>query len=394
MFQSADDPASATAPKKKRRRTLAPKVTGPPQERICASSSCGRALSPQDQGFFCPDCGFLLWRKQFRARVAGLGATVSAEPPKVDKGKGKERAVKQEPTGSPGTPVAGWTAPKAIIPPILSSDPSSSTLRLPVQPPERNSGESNPRPLTLKLPAKRVVDLGTSEVKPRATTAAASTSDDSMDDEEPLSVTVARKRSMTTFSEATGFTTSVSTPSVPDPPEPVDTIAGLLEPVATVPVFAELVVVTPVPPKSESLVAAPPEQAIPALPSPEHAVPAPPLPPLLAPTPEEQKPTLPIRPRIRLILHPPRPPPPESSGSDEESSAEDSSSPAPSRSGSASPLTIEDLQRRALLAWDSDESELTPIEDLTDMGESEIDQSQSEDEVPPVVRWPLLTLLV
>lgn len=384
LVQSASDLAAlnATLRKKKRRRTLVPKAPGPPQERICASSSCGRALSPQDQGFFCPDCGFLLWRKQFRARVAGLGATVSAEPPKVDKGKGKERAVKQEPTGSSGTPVAGWTAPEAVILAEPPSDPSSSTSRLPVQSTERESNESKPRPLTLKLPAMRAIGSGTSEAKPRVTTTVAAVSDDyiSDDEEEPLSVTVARKRSMTALSE-----TAVPAPPMPDPLDTVASVVAPPEPVVSVPVLPEPTLTALPHPEQETLVAAATEQAVSAVLHPENAVPTP-LPPLLTHPPEEQKPVLPIRPRIRLILHPPRPPPPESSESDDDSSSEESSSSTPSRSGPASPFTLEALQRRALLVWDSDESELTPIEDLTDMGESEVDQSESEDEVPPTVR--------
>ncbi|EIW53006.1 uncharacterized protein TRAVEDRAFT_61214 [Trametes versicolor FP-101664 SS1] len=378
---SASDLAAlnATLRKKKRRRTLAPKAPGPPQERICASSSCGRALSPQDQGFFCPDCGFLLWRKQFRARVAGLGATISAEPPKVDKGKGKERVVKQEPAGITGTPVAGWTAPEAVISAEPPSDPSSSTSRLPVQSTERESMKSKRRPLTLKLPAMRAVGPGTSEAKPRVTTTVAAVSDDYMsdDEEEPLSVTVARKRSMTALSE-----TAVPVPPTPDPPKTVGSVITLPQPVVSVPVLPEPTLTTLPPSEQETLVTASPEQVALTVPHPENVVPTP-LPPLLTHSPEEQKPILPIRPRIRLILHPPRPPPPESSEGDDESSSEESSSSSSSRSGAASPLTLEALQRRALLVWDSDESELTPIEDLTDMGESEVDQSESEDEVPP-----------
>ncbi|KAL1942189.1 hypothetical protein VTO73DRAFT_6253 [Trametes versicolor] len=378
---SASDLAAlnATLRKKKRRRTLAPKAPGPPQERICASSSCGRALSPQDQGFFCPDCGFLLWRKQFRARVAGLGATISAEPPKVDKGKGKERVVKQEPAGITGTPVAGWTAPEAVISAEPPSDPSSSTSRFPVQSTERESMKSKRRPLTLKLPAMRAVGPGTSEAKPRVTTTVAAVSDDYMsdDEEEPLSVTVARKRSMTALSE-----TAVPVPPTPDPPKTVGSVITLPQPVVSVPVLPEPTLTTLPPSEQETLVTASPEQVALTVPHPENVVPTP-LPPLLTHSPEEQKPILPIRPRIRLILHPPRPPPPESSEGDDESSSEESSSSSSSRSGAASPLTLEALQRRALLVWDSDESELTPIEDLTDMGESEVDQSESEDEVPP-----------
>lgn len=384
LVQSASDLAAlnATLRKKKRRRTLAPKAPGPPQERICASSSCGRALSPQDQGFFCPDCGFLLWRKQFRARVAGLGATVSAEPPNVDKGKGKERAVKQEPTGSSGTPIAGWTAPEAVILTEPPSDPSSSTSRLPVQSTEREIIEPKPRPLTLKLPAMRVVGPGTSEAKPQVTTTVMAVSDDDMsdDEEEPLSVTVARKRSMTALSE-----TAVPVPPTFDSSETVASVIAPPEPVVSVPVLHKPTLTALPPSEQETLVAAPPEQAVSTVPHPANAV-ATPFAPLLTHTPEEQKPVLPIRPRIRLILHPPRPPPPESSASDDESSSEESSSSTPSRAGPASPLTLEALQRRALLVWDSDESELTPIEDLTDMGESEVDQSETEDEVPPTVR--------
>ncbi|KAI0820910.1 hypothetical protein BC628DRAFT_817636 [Trametes gibbosa] len=44
-------------------------------------------------------------------------------------------------------------------------------------------------------------------------------------------------------------------------------------------------------------------------------------------------------------------------------------------------LTLDDLQRRTSMLWDFDEFELTPLEYLTDMGESEVAESASDDEI-------------
>ncbi|KAI0764264.1 hypothetical protein BD413DRAFT_197250 [Trametes elegans] len=71
-------------------------------------------------------------------------------------------------------------------------------------------------------------------------------------------------------------------------------------------------------------------------------------------------------------------------------------SPPPQKFGSLKKLTLSDAQRQAFLVWDSDGSELTPLEDSLDEGESEIDPSESEDDVPetPTEPTPLRPLSI
>ncbi|KAH9850445.1 hypothetical protein C2E23DRAFT_835112 [Lenzites betulinus] len=371
-----------TVPRKKRKRTIALTPADPPPERVCVSLSCGKPLSPKSRGQFCSDCGFLLWRKQFRARVAGLSASVPSDAPKSEKGKEKESAVKQEHDSAPSR-VEGWTATDELAlvevqapskPAAPDQTPVPTLAPAPVSTSEPAESEPKPRRLTLKLPARPAVAASTvPEAAPKAPSPGISR-DDNMDedsdddDDEPLSVAIVRKRSSTSLGVRTHSTTPVAVD--PSTTRESGSVTPDEEKSSTTPAFPTLLIPavsrTPTPAELATTVSLPSHINTPPIEGSEE--PIPPVPP---------------RPRIRLILRPPRPPSPASveSESDEESSDEPSSS--SSRSSSPEPLTLDDLTRRASLLWESDESDLTPLEDLTDMGESEITESESEDEIPP-----------
>ncbi|KAI9068561.1 hypothetical protein FKP32DRAFT_1683307 [Trametes sanguinea] len=74
--KAADD---ITVPPLKRKRPSPALTPFPIEGRLCISSGCGRPIPPNAKGEFCADCGFILWRKQFRARVVGLSASISGD---------------------------------------------------------------------------------------------------------------------------------------------------------------------------------------------------------------------------------------------------------------------------------------------------------------------------
>ncbi|KAI0357189.1 hypothetical protein OH77DRAFT_1451441 [Trametes cingulata] len=406
-----------STPLRKRQRVLAPAAPlSAPTERICAARGCGRQIAPRTQGDMCADCGFLLWRKQFRARVAGLSASVSsssADGPAAERpGGALERGV----ASSGSAPILGWSA----------------------RPAERSSEQAGSSSVGFSL-ANR--GAGTVAEEPM----------DCSEDDEPLAVVVARRRRSATSGSRTASVLPTPTPGMRSPspvvrkppavappdiaqspvnasreperqpaPAPAASSVGSLEPTSSAPPQS----VSPAP----GIPTHPPPAESPELPteavqtpvsSDETAKPKPSaplrilLPPRAAsspssadaprsPTASPEEPGVPpaFQPRrIRLIVRPPAPPPSlasdfedQSCDSEEEDFSSVAPSPSSSRSSSPSPLytpklSMKEIERMASLAWDSDESELTPIEDLTDMGESEVDSSEeSEDEIPLAAR--------
>ncbi|KAI0631780.1 hypothetical protein C8Q77DRAFT_1159523 [Trametes polyzona] len=302
---------SHPAPRKKRR--LAPAPAEPPRERVCASVSCGRRLGPEVRGQFCADCGFLLWRRQFRARVAGLGELVTEEAaPRED------NAVKQEPQSiAIAHPEDGETcAPNA-------SAPTSAPSTLPPHTSSHSGKGGSGTPSNSDLPTPEDSTMPRHDL-PAVDDQSVESEDD--EDDVPLSVSVARKRST----------------AIPEVLSPVEVPSSVAVDEAPLPVEVQ-----------------------------------------------EEKPVVdPPRPRIRLILRGPRTPPPVSPESDDTSDGEPSAqfrsvSISHSRGSSPEAFGHEDMRRRASLMWESDESDLTPLAEMTDMGESEVDPSESEDEAPP-----------
>ncbi|KAI0324558.1 hypothetical protein GY45DRAFT_1313619 [Cubamyces sp. BRFM 1775] len=85
--------AKDEAPPYKRKRTRPPALlvnTSLVPERACVSSGCTGRIAAGTKGEFCSDCSFVLWRKQFRARVAGLSASFVSGRGTAAEGKGAE----------------------------------------------------------------------------------------------------------------------------------------------------------------------------------------------------------------------------------------------------------------------------------------------------------------
>ncbi|KAI8976341.1 hypothetical protein BD414DRAFT_496634 [Trametes punicea] len=266
------------APSLKRKRTLAP-FPSAPTERICVSSGCGRQIPPNVKGEFCSDCGFILWRKQFRARVAGLNTSFSAEVEGSQKNGGKEDQRHGSSRESAAIPGKSVTGDPPTVPSARSSTPWSSTVP----------------------------------------------SEDAMivDDDVPLSVVVSRKRDSATSEKPLSANASNITSGVP-----VEATSR-----HTSPSLAGTASRTS---RSPSTVRSDDEDEI-MEGSQSHSSPR-----SSSPAPDTSHPPL----KIRIKL--------------------------PKRTRKSS------LERQ--LMWDSDMSELTPLEDSMDEDESELDPWDSEDE--------------
>ncbi|KAI0641682.1 hypothetical protein C8Q79DRAFT_286133 [Trametes meyenii] len=337
-------------PGKKRKRTLAPH---PLTTRVCLPTGCGRDIPPHVQGDVYAECGFLRWRKQFRARVAGLSVPTEVAKGHEDQGK----AVKQEPGGN--AVASSSSSLVAVLPMSAKSESSASISQVSLDdPPTRVPSNDGSR---------SIPDADTMEVD---------------DAELPLATIMARKRRSASSSELNTpqpASTSRSSPETRDSDNnvPLASLTRETPTIATPP--ASAIVVPPV--------VKPPTIRVP------------PVPPAISSDSSSlhEAPPQPSRtlPRVRLIV---RSPPSLSSishnlGGDNESdddlpSAVASTTSSPSRlyddnppespAAALSPTTRYKMAfKRASLTWDSDDSDLTPLE------ESEVDPSESEDEVPP-----------
>ncbi|KAI0667539.1 hypothetical protein C8Q78DRAFT_386927 [Trametes maxima] len=341
----------ALAPGKKRKRMLTPQ---PPTTRVCLSTGCGRDIPAHVRGDVCTDCGFLRWKKQFRARVAGL--SVSTEVTKEPEDQAK--TVKQEPGGNAST--------------------SSSSSRATVHLVSSESSVSVPQASLLDPPTRVLSNDGS-----RSITGAGTMETD--DEELPLATIMARKRRSTLSGEL----------NTPLPASTLRSSPGTQYSDDDVPLAS----LTREPPT----IATPPASAIAAPPVVKRpTIRFPPAPPATSGDSSSiyEAPPPPSRtlPRVRLIVRSPPPLSPTSYNLGDDDESEDelvstliSTTSSPSRLYDDSPpesptallsptARFNMAFKRASLTWASDDSDLTPLEESE--GESEVD-SESEDEIPP-----------
>ncbi|KAI0367847.1 hypothetical protein BV20DRAFT_949195 [Pilatotrama ljubarskyi] len=393
--ESSSDPATQhdSTPHLKRKRTLLPvRAPNAPAERICAARACGRKIPPQAQGDMCADCGFLLWRKQFRARVAGLSASVSSSTDVWTAEMGSAEAMKHEPVRLGGNPLGSSLVHGATTDDPMDCSEEDEPLAIVVERKRRSTTGSSRTASTAPTPTPQMQPpLPSPPVQAsaeRRRDPASVVASDEPADPTPSAPAPPRVPTPPLSAEAP----QEPTPPPPPPPAAPDVPANSAPSAPRAPsplIHAE-------PPREPGPPRAVPDEPANSSPS-AGSVPLPvPNPPpsaqaLREPTPPPAVP----RPRIRLILRPPAPPPSLASDFEDQSSDSEeeddysSASPSSPTSRSSSPsalrtpkLSLKEIERMTSLAWDSDGSELTPIEDLMDMGESEVNSSESEDEAP------------
>ncbi|RPD53591.1 hypothetical protein L226DRAFT_509944 [Lentinus tigrinus ALCF2SS1-7] len=345
--------------RKKRKRALGPVPPAALVERVCAAPGCSRTIPPRFQGALCVQCGFAQWQSQFRARFTSFRSEIKdkenkAPAPTMEPAAatvveassasvvGDADEVGAVAASSRKLDVAGPKVDNIPPPSQSSSEPHPHTVEmLPEQtclPASRHpdamdvdSESSDDEPLSARgrQPSAMVVDSLTSDEEPLS--ALMAHNDDVTSDEEPLSAMLHGYAS----SDEEPLAKAVSACSSASPQKLSATHAASGTSSST---YAPLRIVIP------------------------------PLPQLAPPR---------IR-RVRLILGP-RPPTPDSSSSSRESSPEPSSGTLYSSRRRTSSAIDEGW---LALGWDSEESELTPLEESTDEGESEIDPAESEDDAP------------
>ncbi|CDO76861.1 hypothetical protein BN946_scf184402.g2 [Trametes cinnabarina] len=320
----------------KRKHTLPFLAPSRPKGRTCISSGCGRQIPANVKSEFCPDCGFILWRKQFRARVAGISASITSEPGSSEK------------------------------PPNVSQDSCA----------EKGAASSSSR-TSLRALLGEVMDVDEEDV--------------------PLALVVARKRSSVSAEQPTA---SPATPSSTTASEHSPAHPDVNNELVTPPTQPESRHITPPPtiPVPVAL-ASPPQSANAADRKVTEVPPAPPAQGSIDPpaaTSQQQLEVLP-QPASSAVAPPTAASTPpvieDGKGSDVHPHPSASSPSPPPTARPTLKIRIKipkhlrrkrknSLQRQ--LSWDSDLSDLTPLEDSTDEGESEVDSSMSGSEDEPL----------
>ncbi|KAI8970768.1 hypothetical protein BD414DRAFT_540777 [Trametes punicea] len=296
----------------KRKRTLHSFVPIRPVERICTSSGCGQQIPPNAKDEFCSDCGFILWRKQFHARVAGISASVTTEPDPSEKASKASQDSSAVAGGSAG-PSNGLALALVVArkrPAVTEDKPTSSPVSTKVE----RSPIGTEDHVSSGLPVSETISR---HLSPSPTIPAPTAPEGS-----PQSVLTpdipkhkeAELQPVSSSQQSSGPPVALQQSDIPREAEPPAT-STLEAPAAT----------------STSQVSEKPEGST-AQPDPSASLPSPP------PT---ARPSLKIRIKISKHLR--------------------------KRKKSS-------LERQ--LMWDSDMSDLTPLEDSTDEGESEVDTEQ------------------
>ncbi|TFK79784.1 hypothetical protein K466DRAFT_559658 [Polyporus arcularius HHB13444] len=365
-------PAMSDAPprpvRKKRKRALAPVPPATGAERVCAAPGCVRMIPAKFQGVLCVQCGFARWQNQFRERFSALRTALSVQD-KIKENKAPAHTKEPIAAAVVGAPEASARADAVAVGAVpRKADATGSQAEDNRSPPTRHRDAPLPlahmapeqsRQMTERHPDAMDVDHNSSDDEPlstksrgppgsKKTSQVAMAVDPLSSDEEPLSVMVAQP--VTSDEEPLSAMFHDYTSSDEEP-------------------LAKVVSARPAgsPQKLSATHAA--SGASSATYAPLRIV----IPPAVHPTPSR------IR-RVRLILGP-RPATPASSSSSRDSSPERSPDTSCSSTRRRRRTSSAIDQRWLALGWDSDESELTPLEDSTDEGESEVEPAESEDEV-------------
>ncbi|OSD02300.1 hypothetical protein PYCCODRAFT_1477852 [Trametes coccinea BRFM310] len=318
------DGVEETTPLLKRKRQSSSSNHAPMAERVCISSGCGRQIPPNTKGEFCADCGFILWRKQFRARVVGLSASISGDGGPADNEQSKSSST------SPAAGGAVHPRDRGVVRDLLD---------------EVMDADEEDVPLAVALARKRA--SVTSDKAPSPGLAAALPSPArTAAQSQPVITTTPELASQHSPPPSTNPAPPLSAPSSADAPD--DKGAVLKSPLSGPP--SDLL------PEacghaSESKDVLSPDGLAPQSPVPT-ASPLPPQHLRLEPPPSSPSPLPAERPILKIRIKVPK-----------------------------------HLRRRRRksslewqLGWDSDLSDLTPLEESTDEGESEVDPSDSESE--------------
>ena len=363
--------------RQKRKRALAPVPPAVFADRVCATPGCTRTIPPKFQGILCVQCGFTRWQSQFRERFATVHTELSARD-----GKGKENKA-PVPTKEPisatvvdaaNSSVVGDGAELGAVAAPHKVDVAGSKVDS-IPPPSQ--AISHPLPHSVEMPQQ--------QTQPAAQQPDAMDVDSDSSDDQPLSA-MSRRASSNVAKEQSAMDVDPVTSDEPlsamathnnNVTSDEESLSAMLQDYASSdeePLAKVVPARRAVSPQKLSAT-----HAASGTTSTTYAPLRIVIPPLSNPAPPR------IR-RVRLILGP-RPTTPESDSASSRESSPERSSPEPSHQRRRTSSAID--ERWLALGWDSDESELTPLEESTDEGESEIDPAESEDEAPvPVAADP------
>ncbi|KAH9884206.1 hypothetical protein C8Q73DRAFT_363159 [Cubamyces lactineus] len=380
------------APPHKRKRTHAPTLsvdTSLMPERACVSPGCIGRIPAGTKGEFCTDCSFVLWRKQFRARVAGLSASFITGRGAAGEGQAAAGDARDALDGD-ATDVEEDELPLALVlkrkrraAALEKSALATTSAQGPPSPP--SSSDLQPVKATSTLSEVTTQSPGVDRLPPRSLTPP-TTATVSQVEVSTASPAAAKPAVGTVSPEMTATSTASPSPQLKSSPQTAEpSIVALPPQVEREPARS--------PPTSRS---ASPEIPLKQVISPLRSSATSPMPPkepspLAAPFEAEN-----VSQEAEIATL---------SSSDDESEDEISDDSSSSRSSTPSPPTpvrprlvirIPSRKRRSdtdilrrQLEWDSDGSELTPLEDSANEGESEIDNLSDGEDGTPTITQPL-----